>query len=214
MKLTYETLNLLMLLMPGLLSSIVYNLIRRKVETSTFEKIIESLLFTFVIYVVISFTYTWQPLATATKIGSEVTYSISNDLWLILLTLGYALAFPLILGSIVHHDLHMKFFRWANLTDRTSRDTAWDDVFTDEKRFITLHLEDARRISGWPLYYSNNKDEGFVYLSQAAWLDEKNEYIDSDSHGILISKAKIDLIEFMFNPDEEQGNEQEQTATE
>lgn len=214
MKLTYETLNLLMLLMPGLLSSVIYNLIRRKSDTATFEKIIESLIFTFIVYVAISVTHTWQPLATATKVGTEVTYTINKDTCLILLTLFYAIAFPLILGSIVHHDLHMKLFRWAKLTDRTSRDTAWDDVFTDEKRFITVHLEDERRISGWPLYYSNNKDEGFIYLSQVAWLDDSNQYIESDSHGILISKAKIDLIEFMINPDEEQGNEQEQTTKE
>jgi len=97
----------------------------------------------------------------------------------------------------------MKGLRWLKLTDRTSRDTAWDDVFINEKRFITIHLKDERRITGWPLYYSNNVDEGFIYLSQFAWISEDNSYIEPESHGILISKESIDLIEFMVNPTEE-----------
>ena len=50
MKLTYETVNLLLLLMPGLLSSSIYNLLRRKEELSTLDKIVEALIFSFLIY--------------------------------------------------------------------------------------------------------------------------------------------------------------------
>jgi len=205
MKLTYETINLLMLLIPGLISSSIYGGLRRKEfsNSSSFEKIVDSLIFTFLVYIAVNLSYSWEPLAQAIKNGSEVTYRLSNDKVLILLTLSYALLIPIAWSAITHHDLHMKVLRWLKLTDRTSRDTAWDDVFINEKRFITIHLKDERRLTGWPLYYSNNPDEGFIYLSQVAWIGEDNDYIESQSHGILISKESIDLIEFMTNPDEE-----------
>lgn len=210
MKLTYETVNLLMLLMPGLLSSSIFNLLRRNVGLTAFDKIVESFLFTFIIYVALNLTYGWEPLAQAKKVGDEITYTFAADSCLIFLTILYSVVLPLIWGSVVHYDLHMKLFRKLKLTDRTSRDTAWDDVFTDEKRFLTVHLADEKRIAGWPLYYSNNKDEGFLYLTQCAWLDEENKYIESESHGILIFREKVDLVEFMNNPDEEEiENEQE-----
>jgi len=203
-----------MLLMPGLLSSAIYNQIRRKADVSTFEKIVEAFIFTFLVYIAINISYTWSPLAKAIKTDGQITYELTNDLCLILMTLGYAIIFPLIWGAIVHHDLHMRLFRFAKLTDRTSRDTAWDDVFTDEKRYITIHLKDGRRIAGWPLYYSNNKNEGFIFLSQAGWINKENTYIETESHGVLISKDNVDLIEFMDNPVEEKTDEQEQTAAE
>ena len=200
MKLTYETINLLMLLMPGLISSNIFELLRRKSAVSNFEKITQSFIFTFLIYITVNITYKWEPLAQAVKSPNGITYQISTDISLILLTIAYAIILPVIWGSIVHHDFHMKLLRFFELTDRTSRDTAWDDVFTNEKRFLTVHLNDERRITGWPLYYSNNEDEGFIYLSQSAWLSPDNEYVDTESHGILISKDKIDLIEFMNPP--------------
>ncbi len=205
MKLTYETINLLMLLIPGLISSSIYGGLRRKESSnsSSFERIVESLIFSFLVYIAVNLSYSWEPLAQAIKNGDEVTYKLSNDKVLILLTFSYALLIPVVLGAVAHYDFHMKALRGLKLTDRTSRDTAWDDVFINEKRFITLHLKDERRLTGWPLYYSNNPDEGFIYLSQVAWIDEENNYIESKSHGILISKENIDLIEFMLTPSEE-----------
>ena len=214
MELTYETANMLMLLMPGLLSSSLFNLLRRKQGLTSFDKIIESFLFAFLIYIALNLTYGWEPLAQAKKVGTDVVYTFSADTCLIMLTIVYSVALPLIWGAVVHYDWHMKLFRALKLTDRTSRDTAWDDVFTDEKRFVTVHLKDDRRISGWPLYYSNNKDEGFIYLSQSAWLNDNNEYIDTQSHGVLINREMVELVEFMDDPEtEESENEQESQGT-
>jgi len=207
MKLTYETVNLLMLLMPGLLSSGIFNLIRRKVGLSTFDKTVESFIFTFLIYITLNLTYGWEPLAQTKKVDNEIIYTFSADSYLIFLTLLYSLVLPIIWGAIVHYDFHMCLLRKLKLTDRTSRDTAWDDVFTDEKRFVTIHLNDERRITGWPMYYSNNKDEGFMYLTNAAWINANNEYVNTESHGILITREIVELVEFMNNANEEKINE-------
>lgn len=208
MNLTYETVNLLMLLIPGLISSIIFNLIRKKVKASSFDTIIESSIFTFLIYVLLNWSYGWEPLAQIHTVGNTSSYTFSADSCLIFLTLAYSIILPMIFGTIVHYDIHMLVFRKMKLTDKTSRDTAWDDVFTDETRFLTIHLKDERRISGWPLYYSNNKEEGFIYLSNPSWIDNNNEYLSAESHGILVNRESIDLIEFMNTTEERPSNEQ------
>lgn len=205
MKITYETINLLMLLIPGLISGSIYALLLRRAKDSisSLERIIESLTFTFLIYVFVSLTYKWEPLAQTIKVDNEITYKLSSNNSLIILTLIYMIIIPALWGAIVHYDIHMKLFRRIKLTDRTSRDTAWDDVFIDEKkRYLTIHLKDERRISGWPTYYSNNKEEGFIYLTKVAWITDENIYTETESHGILISKENIDLIEFMYKQTE------------
>lgn len=197
MNITYETINLLVLLVPGFISSGIYSLLSRKTDTNTFNRVMESLVFAFFIYIAIHASYSWEPLLQATKSGQSVVYRFSDDRFLIFLTLIFTLVFPLIWGTIVYRDWHMKLLRWAKLTERTSRDTAWDDVFIRERRFITLHLVDGRRITGWPLYYSNNKDQGFIFISKAKWIDDENQYVETGSFGILISREKIELTEFM-----------------
>lgn len=212
MTLTYETINLMLLLIPGFVSRIIFNLIRRRSSTAIFDKITESLIFTFLIYLSSNFIQTWTPLAQVSNVNNKLTYELTNDPCFLLSIFGITLILPIILGSIVHYDLHMRLFRKLHITDRTSRDTAWDDVFTDEKRFLTLHLNDEKRITGWPTYYSNNQDQGFIYLTQSAWLDINNEYIDTESNGLLFDKEQIQYIEFMHNPNKDQKevkNEQE-----
>ena len=103
----------------------------------------------------------------------------------------------------------MRALRFLKVTNRTSRETAWDDVFTNADRYITVHLHDGRRLTGWPMYYSNSPDEGFVYLYNPAWINEKNEYEETLVHGTLINKENIDFIEFLKKDNERNGIEHE-----
>ena len=140
------------------------------------------------------------------KIDNEIVYTLSPDIRLIFFTLLYSVVMPIIWGSVVHYDLHMKLFRKMKITNRTSRDTVWDDVFTDETRYIIVHLKDERKIAGWPLYYPIHKDDDFLYICQAAWINEDNEEIETESHGFLISREMVELIEFMDDSNEEENS--------
>ena len=138
------------------------------------------------------------------------SYVMSPDKWLISTTIFASITFPLVWGAITHYDYHMKFLRKCLLTNKTSRQTAWDDVFNNEVRFLSLHLKDERIVVGWPTYFSNDPDEGFIYLTQAAWV-KNGKYVETNSHGILFNKDLIDFIEFMFNPDEENIDDKQET---
>lgn len=202
MKITYETINLLMFLIPGLVSCKVFSLfIDRK--QSFFELIIETLIYNYLIYEIVNIVIEWKALIQISKSNNSYAYVFVGDYKRFLLVFGTSILLPIIWGAIVHHDCHMKFLRLIRSTNKTSRDSAWDDVFIEEVRFLTLHLTDGRRISGWPMYYSKDKDDGFIYLAQAGWLGNDGKYENIKSHGILFDTNKIDFIEFMEKPEEE-----------
>lgn len=201
-----------MLLIPGFLSIKVFDLFRNTEIKDNTDRLIEGLIYNLLIYVSIEYTYGWTPAFEYKKVDEMYTYAISADKLLISITILFSVIFPLIWGAVTHYDMHMKLLRICRLTNKTSRQTAWDDVFTNEVRYLSLHLKDERIVVGWPTYFSNDPDEGFIYLTQVAWVDDDSNYIETNSHGILFHKEHIDFIEFMRNPEEEEGNDGQKTA--
>jgi hypothetical protein len=66
-----------------------------------------------------------------------------------------------------------------------------------------VNLKDERRLYGWPMYYSDDPQEGFIYLYQPSWIDDKeNKLIECNTHGMLIQFDKIDFIEFIKDESE------------
>ena len=203
MKITYETLNLLLLLIPGLLSSRVLQLIDRKQKKDNFKVVVDVLIYSFLSYVSVDFFYKWNPIFSIKKDSDGLfTYQAGSDFKLIILTLFVAIFLPLVVGAITHHDLHMRFLRFMKITNKTSRETAWDDVFTSTDRFVTVHFKNGKRLTGWPMYYSNSPDEGFLYIFEPAWIDENNEYMETNVHGTLVNKEEIEFVEFLKQNDE------------
>jgi hypothetical protein len=203
MKVTFETLNLLLLLFPGLLSSRIIQVVRRSKSHDNIDMLFDVLIYSFLTYVIVEALYKWQPIFSVKKgVDDTFTYVASSDLCSISLTLVVSVILPLCAGTIIHHDIHMKVLRFFKVTNRTSRETAWDDVFTSEYRYITAHFKNGKRLTGWPMYYSNTPDEGYVYIYNAAWVNDDNKYVESCSHGILINKEDVEYIEFMLHKNE------------
>lgn len=113
------------------------------------------------------------------------------------LSFGLALVLPLLLGLLAATDWHMKFLRWIRVTNKTARETTWLDVFSDQKRYVVVNLSGQRRIFGWPLYFSNDRDEGLLYLFDPAWVNDDGTHTNLDVHGIfLVEPDSIESIEF------------------
>lgn len=190
-----------MLLIPGFLSLKIYDLFRSVEVKDNIDRLIEGLIYNLAIYSFVEYVHGWAPAFKYQKIGNDFSYVMSADKLLISITIVSSIVLPLIWGAITHYDYHMLVLRKLRLTNKTSRQTVWDDVFTNEVRFLSLHLKDDRIIVGWPTYFSNDPDEGFIYLTQAAWVDD-GEYVETNSHGILFHKADIEFIEFMKTEEE------------
>lgn len=191
-----------MLLMPGFLSLKIYDLFRNSESKDNIDRLTEGLIYNLLIYVFVEYVYGWSPAFEYKKVNDVYAYVMSHDKHLISITICVSIIFPLVWGFITHNDCHMKLLRRFALTNKTSRKTAWDDVFNNEVRFLSLHLKDERILVGWPTYFSNNPDEGFIYLTQVAWVED-GKYIEINSHGILFHKEQIDFIVFMHHPDKE-----------
>jgi hypothetical protein len=158
---------------------------------------VEALIFSLSYYVLVTAITRDSPVFLRVEgTGNEKIYSINfNPTFTILLVL-IALIAPLMLSLFLNNSWHMRLLRFLRITERSSRDTVWLDVFTEQKRYITINLVDGRRVWGWPNYYSDNRDEGMIYLYDAAWIVD-NEYQEVPGHGLFLErKDQIDNIEF------------------
>lgn len=111
--------------------------------------------------------------------------------------MGLAVLFALTAGVFITHDFHMRILRWMRFTHKTARDNTWIDIFIDQRRYVEVALTDGRRLFGWPLYYSNQPEEGLLYLQDPAWIDGDGKYFDLGVHGILLTR-KDDIESIVF----------------
>lgn len=198
MNISIETLTIFVFLIPGFVSSLIINTIVVRKGKDNLSKIIEALVFSFFIYVVISVVNGESPvLLHSDQINNKTTYSISYNSNVVIPVAVLSIILPILLGFLSTTDMHMKLLRKLKITNKTARETVWLDVFTEQKRYVIVNLADGRRVFGWPMYYSNNPEEGCLYLYNAAWIDDEGKYIDLKIHGLfLVKRNNIESIEF------------------
>jgi hypothetical protein len=94
----------------------------------------------------------------------------------------------------------MKLARGLRISRKTARSSVWFDVFYDIRTHIIINFENGRRIYGWPMYYSNDPKNPYIFLFKPAWI-QGNEFIHLDGlEGILITpEQKVESIEFLEN---------------
>jgi len=197
MDITAETVTIFVYLIPGFLSSQILNCVLVRKEKDHLAKIVEALVFTFIIYSIISLCIRQSPVTLiAKKIDATTEYSIQYNPTVVLPIIILSILFPLALGYLATTDKHMALLRRLRITDKTARDTVWLDVFTEQKRYVVVNLSDGRRVFGWPMCYSNTPEEGLLYLRNPSWIT-KGKYVDLKIHGLFLVKANnIDSIEF------------------
>jgi hypothetical protein len=208
MTLTVEALNILFLLLPGLLAGQIYYACFKLGEISVSRRVLDSILFTFVVYLVVSIFVDWEPLAqvTSSEGGLSFEFSASNSvIWLSLISIVLV---PVIVGFVYFNDHIHSTLRKLRITTKTSRDNTWNEVFSAQNRHVILTLKDGRRVRGFPTMFSTSPEEGFLYLFNPAWVDDGNDaedalgYIESNCHGFLLNRENIDLIEFTLDSGE------------
>ncbi len=200
MKITFEMLNIIFFLLPGLISIIIINTCLVKKITVAFDKVILSLILSALNFIIISkFNEQWS-FINIEKISSDFELKVSSyQIVFEILTLSIITA--LVISFIINKDIHMIIFRFLKITSLTSRDSTWIDIFEEKQKYVLVHLNDGRLIQGYPKYYSTNSDEERIYLIDAKWLDHDGNYTELVSDGILIN-GNIDMIEFLKNEGE------------
>ena len=214
MNITAETLNILFLLVPGFISSALFRLVVTRKKTDQLLFLFEILSFSVIIYLCVSIFQKWEPIITIEKNDSSIL--LNNNYKVIFCILGTSIALPLILSFIFGNFWHIKILRKCRISFSTNRNSAWHDAFTEQNRFIRVHLKDGRILDGHPLYYTESDDgPKYIYLFQHDWYDSSEQSsTPSQMHGILLHEDKIEFIEFWLEQDEIKGENNERPPKE
>ena len=214
----FETLEVLVILLPGFLASLIISALTVRKEKTELDKVVEALVYSFVLWVAWGTFILKRPLAVEVERVSEKStryyFSVSSAelLWLLLMALVLGLA----LSTLYTHDVPTKTLRWLKLTRATTRASVWDDVFSDVKCYTIIEFSDGRRVMGWPRYVSNTPEEGSLFLEYASWvLDDGTEQI-IDGPGMLITKnMSIQNVVFLdLRVDTKEGGNPSETKAE
>lgn len=219
MNLSNESFQIILFLVPGFLSSALLSLLVVRRKPDNLERIFESLIFSLIILLMARLSqYGWTYITSivlpayghavtgsslpSLQLGSDMrslsTYLLS-DSPPILLTVFFSVLLPIIFSYSITHDVHMRWLRSLNITNKTARESVWFDTFTDlNNRIVIVNFKDGRRVIGWPQYYSNTPDEGVVYLYNHSWIDGHGDFTPGGGHGILVSRDATESLEFQW----------------
>jgi hypothetical protein len=189
MALTNDTVLLFLLLMPGFVASIVLNTVIVRKPPDGLLLVIEALVFSFVIYACLG-VFSGQFLVTVGPSGVITPGPITR--WSLAGVLGLSVVLPLVLGALLTHDYLFWVLGKLKITRRTGRASVWLDVFVEQQRCVIVNFTDGRRLFGWPEFYSDDANEGMLYLSSPKWLTDDGKYIPFvGMRGFLISKREV-----------------------
>ena len=195
-----SVLGILLFLLPGFISAVVLRQVTTRAKQSDFEKLIEALVLSFVLYL------TSLPFFGNTLPVSWHEYAGSYRVHLQWVQLGIlfveAVVLSLLYGAVLQHDWLHKALRKLQITEKTSRISVWNDVLQDIHRsYMLVDLKDGRRLLGFMTYYSDDVEQSSLFLEDAAWLTEEGKQIPVSGAGVLLTKeAGITTITFL-NPD-------------
>lgn len=194
-------LQIFLVLLPGFAGTYIVQLLAVRAKQTDLDKIIEALLFSFLIYVSYSVFSQHSPVRFVhTPQADSIEFHPGNLLGLTGLTFLYALAMIL----FVNKDGAL-LLRKMKLTERTSRNSIWNDAFQDvddPKNGTTVQVElaDGRSVQGFVGFYSDTAEESSIFLRNARWIGDEGQLVDVPGPGILLTKnANIVSVSFL-NP--------------
>jgi hypothetical protein len=195
---TKDLSTLVFMLLPGFMAAGIFYALTSHPKASEFERVIQALIFTSILKVATFFLR-----AVLLLLGREVpigTWSTDVELiWSILLSVPLGLIF----AWLAHTDKFYDFARRKGLSSRTSFPSEWYAAFTRQKRWVTLHLQDGRRLYGWPEAWPDQPDRGHFILDQPQWLLDSGERAPLyNVQRFLLPAAEVKLVEFVKEDNE------------
>jgi hypothetical protein len=105
----------------------------------------------------------------------------------------------------IHRDGN-QFFRRIGLTEPTTRNSIWSDIFESEagqEQAVQVELSGRGSVLGVLLYYSVDPEESSVFVTLAAWIEPDGKKIPIPGQGILLTKESgIGSISLLDRGDE------------
>ncbi len=196
-SISIEFINLTRFLLPGFLAAWIYFGLTSHPKPSQFERVIQALIFTFIVQV-LTYPASWILLLIGdyVPLGTWNTTAESFTALIISCTFGMTLAY------FANHDSAHKWLRSIGFTTRTSHPSEWYYVFSQNVTFVILHMKDERRLYGWPKEWPIESNAGQFYIMTPSWIDENGSELPLPQvEGILIPASEVRWVEFIRLPE-------------
>lgn len=190
MPATLLALQIFLILLPGFSAAYVVQALSTRRSQSDLERVIEALVFSFLVYIcyvpVNAGRLPFHLVRENPHVDATVVWEPRQLGWLILVTAGFSFAAV----AYIRFDGN-RVFQWLRLSERTTRNSIWNDVFESEAidgQPLQVELGDGRNVLGKLHYYSDAAEDASIYLTEAAWVDENANTIPIPGSGILLTK--------------------------
>jgi predicted ribosomally synthesized peptide with SipW-like signal peptide len=184
---------LLTYLLPGFLAAWVFYGLTSHPKPSQFERVVQALVFTFIIQILIS-PCRWA----LEQVGQVLPIRPWDNVAEGLTSLILAIVFGTTLAYFTNTDSAHKWLRKIGFTTRTSHPSEWYCVLSEKVVFVILHLCDGRRLYGWPKEWPIEPDKGQFYIMLPSWIQDDGRQIELPQlDGILMSVKDVRWVEFV-----------------
>lgn len=194
------TVGVLTYLLPGLIAAATFYALTSHPKPSTFERIVQALIFT-----VLAQILAGQVLQLIQLLFSELSAPTLDNLRTVL-SVFVAVILAILATHISNNDIMHRVLRRLGITKETSHPSEWYSAFArKDPRYVVLHLNDRRRIYGWPEEWPSRSDQGHFRLAEPTWLDEENKPVESGVSDMLIPAEYVHMVEFLQHHTSDEG---------
>ncbi len=196
--LSTEIISLLSYLLPGFITAWIYHGLTAFTKPSQFERIVQALIYTVIIQ---AFTIAVRWIFLIVKAHVLFIGKWNNNTTLIC-SLLLAIILGLYVARFANNDKVHKILRNLSFTKQTSYPSEWYGAFSQNETYVTLYLNDERRIYGWPEEWPSEPHVGHFSITEAEWLVDKERIPLQDGSKIIIPASEVLFVEFMFKNDD------------
>jgi hypothetical protein len=191
----------LFILLPGFMSARITQIMSARSEKTELDRIIQALIFSFFTYAIYLFIFgPVLPLAWTVNVDKLGVphYTFLLDRWKFIFLVLLALILGTLWGFLQSRDLLSRLLLKLRLTNRTSRESIWEDVLLNQAGYVQVGLQDGRNAIGWLSRYSDYGEERALFLERASWINDAGETVDIPGAGLLLTdKSEIQFIMFL-----------------
>jgi hypothetical protein len=156
----------LVVLLPGFVSARIVRMMCARSQQTELERVIEALIFSFFTYVVYVFFWgtslpiEWHP----SSVETPVSLNISLFRWRLASLAAIAVMLGFGWGYLRGRDILLRLLRRLKVTQRSSRESVWLDVFMNFGGTVQVGLGDGRSVVGWLKQYAETGEERSLFL--------------------------------------------------
>lgn len=184
---------LLTYLLPGFLAAWVFYGLTSHAKPSQFERVVQALIFTFIVQTLIA-PSRW----VLERAGDFIALRPWDRAAEGFVSLALAIMLGTALAYFTNTDSVHKWLRSRGFTTRRSHPSEWYCVFSEKVTFVILHLNDGRRLYGWPKEWPVDPERGQFYVMLPSWITEDGSQIDLPQlDGLLVSARDVKWVEFL-----------------